>query len=219
MPCALPRRYSWLHAFGAPISAMESRSGDIHKISHIVIIMQENRSFDTYFGAFPGVDGIPTRSGAPTVCVPDPAKGGCIKPFHSTHDVNSGGPHSAAAAVADIDGGKMDGFVGQAERRHKECATDNPDCGGGRKRDARDVMGYHDGRDLPNYWRYAKEFVLQDHMFEPSASWSLPAHLFMVSEWSAFCSRANDPMSCISDLDLKNARPPGSAAKHSPVTT
>ena len=50
-------------------------------------------------------------------------------------------------------------------------------------------MGYHDGRDLPNYWAYAKDFVLQDHMFEPNASWSLPAHLFQVSEWSARCER------------------------------
>ena len=31
----------------------------IHKIKHVVIIMQENRSFDSYFGTFPGADGIP----------------------------------------------------------------------------------------------------------------------------------------------------------------
>ena len=34
----------------------------IHKIQHVIIIMQENRSFDSYFGTYPGVDGIPTRS-------------------------------------------------------------------------------------------------------------------------------------------------------------
>jgi phospholipase C len=61
-------------------------------------------------------------------------------------------------------------------------------------------MGYHDGQDIPNYWAYARNFVLQDHMFEPNASWSLPAHLFMVSEWSARCSRAGDPMSCVGAL-------------------
>ena len=31
----------------------------IHKIKHVVVIMQENRSFDSYFGTFPGADGIP----------------------------------------------------------------------------------------------------------------------------------------------------------------
>ena len=48
-------------------------------------------------------------------------------------------------------------------------------------------MGYHDRREIPNYWAYARNFVLQDHMFQPDTSWSLPAHLFMVSEWSARC--------------------------------
>ena len=63
-----------------------------------------------------------------------------------------------------------------------------------------DVMGYHDAREIPNYWAYARNFVLQDHMFEPNASWSLPAHLFMVSEWSAKCSIKADPMSCVNAL-------------------
>ena len=58
------------------------------------------------------------------------------------------------------------------------------------------MMGYHDQREIPNYWTYARDFVLQDHMFEPNASWSLPAHLYMVSEWSAFCSTPGDPFSC-----------------------
>ena len=54
-------------------------------------------------------------------------------------------------------------------------------------------MGYHDAREIPNYWAYARNFVLQDHMFEPNASWSLPAHLFMVSGWSAKCSTQGRP--------------------------
>ncbi|MBN8908808.1 MAG: hypothetical protein J0H99_19805, partial [Rhodospirillales bacterium] len=47
---------------------------------------------------------------------------------------------------------------------------------------------------------HAQNFVLQDNLFEPNASWSLPQHLFMVSEWSAKCSQAGDPMSCINAL-------------------
>jgi phospholipase C len=66
-------------------------------------------------------------------------------------------------------------------------------------------MGYHDGREIPNYWAYATNFVLQDAMFEPNASWSLPAHLFMVSEWSARCGVVNDPMSCVRDIDMQEA--------------
>ena len=55
----------------------------IHKIRHVVIIMQENRSFDSFFGTFPGADGIPVRNGVPSVCVPDPYRHTCVRPFHT----------------------------------------------------------------------------------------------------------------------------------------
>src|SRR3989442_527969 len=38
---------------------MGAAHAGIHKIRHVVVIMQENRSFDSYFGTFPGADGIP----------------------------------------------------------------------------------------------------------------------------------------------------------------
>jgi phospholipase C len=174
----------------------------IGKIKHVVVIMQENRSFDSYFGTYPGADGIPMRGGQPAVCVPDPA-GTCVEPFHDTADLNHGGPHGAGSAAADVDGGKMDGFIAQAERARKGCQNVNdPACGGS----STDVMGYHDAREIPNYWAYARHYVLQDHMFEPNASWSLPAHLFMVSEWSARCG-SDDPASCVNRLETPGYPP------------
>src|SRR5437588_9841616 len=89
-------------------------SGDIRSIRHVIVIMQENRSFDSYFGTFPGADGIPMRAGVPTVCVPDPSQAGCVRPFHDPRVVNSGGPHGARAYRADIADGRMNGFVRQA---------------------------------------------------------------------------------------------------------
>ena len=65
---------------------------------------------------------------------------------------------------------------------------------------ATDVMGWHDAREIPNYWSYASNFVLQDRMFEPNLSWSLPEHLFLVSEWSASCSLPGVPSSCANAL-------------------
>jgi len=170
-------------------------------IKHIVIIMQENRSFDHYFGTYPGADGIPMKNGAPSVCVNDPKTRQCSKPFHDPNDVNYGGPHTAQAAIMDIDGGKMDGFIKVAWQGYLKCPDPNaPGC----SLDARrpEVMGWHDAREIPNYWAYAQNFVLHDHMFEPTASWSLPQHLFMVSGWSASCSNPDDPMSCTSNLDV-----------------
>ena len=83
----------------------------------------------------------------------------------------------------------MDGFVRQARRGLATgCLASTPTRRSARSARAHpDVMGYHDAREIPNYWAYARNFVLQDHMFQPDTSWSLPAHLFMVSEWSARC--------------------------------
>jgi hypothetical protein len=61
----------------------------IHKIKHVIVIMQENRSFDSYFGTFPGADGIPMEHGVPTVCVPDPTKGDCVRPYISHKDIDA----------------------------------------------------------------------------------------------------------------------------------
>src|SRR4051794_13520263 len=147
----------------------------INKIKHVIVVMQENRSFDSYLGTFPGADGIPRG-----VCVADP-RGGCVRPFHDPRDRNFGGPHAHLNAALDIDRGAMDGFVGSAVRGTLGCLDRNdPYCV--RSGDGTEVMGYHDARELPNYWAYASNFVLQDHMFEPNVSWSLPAHLFLVSE-------------------------------------
>src|SRR4051794_20082867 len=67
----------------------------IHKIRHVVVIMQENRSFDSYFGTFPGADGLPTDAdGNFTSCVPDPRAGGCDHPFHNPSQVNAGALHN-----------------------------------------------------------------------------------------------------------------------------
>lgn len=178
-----------------------SSGGDsgIHKIRHIVIIMQENRSFDSYFGTYPGADGLPMQNGVPTSCVPDSQTGQCVVPYVDHADVNGGGPHGASNASADINSGAMNGFVNQDLKAKKGCLnTTNPACTNSA---APDVMGYHTQSDIPNYWSYAKNFVLQDKMFEPNASWSLPAHLFEVSEWSAFCTQHNVPASCKNALE------------------
>jgi phospholipase C len=175
-------------------------AGGIHKIKHVIVIMQENRSFDSYFGTFPGADGLPRG-----VCVPDP-RGGCVRPFHDHHDRNFGGPHARLNAMRDIDRGAMDGFVGSAVHGTLGCLDRNdPYCV--RSGDGIEVMGYHDDREIPNYWTYARRFVLQDHMFEPDASWSLPAHLFLVSEWSARCSVRGVASSCTSAPN-RPAEPP-----------
>jgi len=202
-------------AVGLGLAAAQGASAaepeGIHKIQHVVVIMQENRSFDQYFGTYPGANGIPAG-----VCEPDPVNGGCVAPFHDPDDENYGGPHGHKAFEADLDGGKLDGFIGQAEKGSK-CSGTEPDCSPcaeGSSAKCIDVMGYHDAREIPNYWAYAQNFVLQDNMFEPNSSWSWPEHLFEVSAWSATCSSWSDPTSCISAIE----GPPNPDQKPNPYT-
>jgi phospholipase C len=103
-----------------------------------------------------------------------------VKPYHTSDLSSIGVPHTRGFALQDINNGAMDGFIKSTENAHYANA---------------DVMAYHDAREIPNYWSYAKRYVLQDRMFEAVHDWSLPSHLFWVSNWSAKCT-SKDPMSC-----------------------
>jgi len=188
----------------APGRADAARLVGIHKIRHVVVIMQENRSFDSYFGTYPGADGIPRG-----VCVPDPKRGRCKRPYHDASLRNAGGPHDHRDALLDINGGLMNGFILRAEAGRRLYCTEHinaPSCSLAPNKP--DVMGYHDQRELPNYWSYARHFVLQDHLFQSDTSWSLPGHLYMVSGWSAKCARRGDPTSCTTAVQSPGS-PPG----------
>jgi phospholipase C len=183
-------------------SAQAVTASDVSKIKHIIIIMQENRSFDHYFGTYPGADGIPMEGGKPKACLPTGFFTPCARPYHDSSDVNGGGPHTALDSRLDVNGGKMDGFVLRLQVAQKNCALYGgfeATCADPR---GIDVLGYRDRGDIPNYWAYADNFVLQDRMFAQTVSWSLPAHLFLVSGWSANCKTYDDPFTCENNIDL-----------------
>jgi phospholipase C len=179
----------------------------IFNLDHLIFVVQENRSFDHYFGTFPGADGIPRRpNGAFAACNPDPTAGNrCRQPYHDTNLYDAGGPHNERATRLVSNDGRMNGYIRALEIIGNACrynpartgckwATDGPNG-------TPDVMGYHTAEEIPNYWAYARTYQLQDRMFAPSDSWTLPAHLYLVSGWSATCPRL-DPMNCRSDLKL-----------------
>ncbi len=70
-----------------------------YPIQHIVIIVQENHSFDNYFGTFPGANGIANAPAA--------AQAKLHPVTYSTTDMC----HTAPCIQTDYDGGKMDGFI------------------------------------------------------------------------------------------------------------
>ncbi len=172
-------------------------------LQHIIIIMQENRSFDNYFGTFPGANGFPAG-----VCVPIEPKSpqlGCVKPFHDPYDINAGGSHGGASAQGDIDDGiktaKQDGYVlNQTLTPEETCngrGVSLVDCVGATfGGQAHDAMGYHTADEIPNYWAYASHFVLQDAMFAGERNYSYPSHLDLTSEWAAHCTDDTNAMTC-----------------------
>jgi len=129
----------------------------IQKIQHIVFLIKENRTFDHYFGTFPGADGATSGK----------ISNGKTVPLTRSPDV---GPydlgHSWRDAIIAIDGGSMAKF-------------DQLDS------------GYVDGyrypytqfleSDIPNYFAYARNFVLADRMFSSLAGPSFPNHLYTVA--------------------------------------
>ncbi len=133
----------------------------LDKITHVIWIIQENHSFDNYFGTFPGADGIPLST-----CLPKlPGGKSCVKPFHMPKgepvcDLN----HLWNAAHAAYDNGHMDGFV---------WAEGSPY-----------TMGHYDQQDIPNYWAYARHFTLCDHFFSSLMGPSDPNHLYTVAAQS-----------------------------------
>ncbi len=138
----------------------EANSG-IKKIRHVIWIIQENRSFDSYFGTYPGADGPPSSTCLPVL----PGSKKCVKPFHlpkgePIYDLHHGwnDEHSA------WDAGRMDGFV---------WAEGSPF-----------TMGYLDDRDIPNYWNYARHYTLCDRFFSSEMGESLTNHLYSVAAQS-----------------------------------
>ena len=131
--------------------------------------MQENRSFDSYFGTYPGADGLPDE-GRRVHDVQPRSERGCVSaPYHDPNDINGGAGHGLPSVHHGgrrrEDGRLREGRRDQPARlRSGPNDVQNPLCANSSRVD---VMGYHDAREIPNYWRYAHDFVLQDRMFAP----------------------------------------------------
>jgi len=113
--------------------------GDQIPIDHFVILMQENRSFDHYFGTMPGVEGFPDSYSNPD------ATGAPVKPFHETQLCIEDVAHSWNASHLQYDDGKNDGFV----------LTNDPN--------GERALGYFDDGDIPFYWDLYSTFAMSDH--------------------------------------------------------
>ena len=117
-------------------------------IRHFVYLMQSDRTFDNYFGTYPGADGIPANACQP-LSLRQP-QDGCVQPY-PLHGTTPAALEPARSTItAQLDGGKLDGFVAAYTAQGRVGTT---------------AMGYYDARDLPYYWALAQRYVLFDRFF------------------------------------------------------
>ena len=140
-----------------PLAASAQSAG---VIQHVVFIVKENRSFDTYFGAFPGANGATTGT----------ISTGQVIPLGRLADVAPNDPgHGWPESMAAINGGLMNQF-------------DIID--GGNINGAFNAYAQFQQSDIPNYYAYALNFVLADNTFSSTYAGSFPQHLYAVSAQS-----------------------------------
>jgi phospholipase C len=136
------------------------RHGSLRDIEHVVLLMQENRSFDHYFGTLAGVRGFgdpaaPTLSSGQSVFYqPDPANpSGYLLPFHLDTRTTSAQKipstsHAWEVQHASWNGGTMDNWL----PAHRKAEGDK----------APYVMGYHTRGDIPFQFALAEAFTICD---------------------------------------------------------
>jgi phospholipase C len=123
----------------------------ISSIQHVVFIVKENHTFDNMFGTFPGADGATSGT---------TSSGQVVALSHAPDSLPHDLCHSWNCAITAIDGGKMDKF-------------NVPDG----------ILSYSQylQSDILNYWAYAHQFALADHMFSSMHGPSFPNHLYTIA--------------------------------------
>ena len=153
-----------------PTAASPARAATM-PVNHIVVLIQENRSFDTYLGQLQG-EGQPHAEGEPAgASNPNPtdAAGMPIRPFHKTTYCEVGGDldHSWTGTHQEIDGGRMDGFTA--------ANANSADPTGSR------TMGYYDQSDLPFYYGLYNTFATGDRYFSSVPGPTFPNRFYLLA--------------------------------------
>ncbi|MBV8498202.1 MAG: hypothetical protein JO003_03000 [Candidatus Eremiobacteraeota bacterium] len=163
-------------------------------IKHVIVVIQENRSFDDFFATFPGANGATTGQAA---AMPTPIAASCQKKgqpvitepttvpltkvslvgagfkdnFGEDNDLN----HIYSGFEAELDGGKMDGF---------DLMLFGAD-GSGPQAECTYAYQYVDPADIKPYWDIAKQYVLADEMFDTQGSSSFTGHQDLIAGGTA----------------------------------
>jgi phospholipase C len=127
--------------------------------------MQDNHSFDNYFGTYPGADSIPGGV-CQRVSLNRKSTRGCVQPFHLGNAAIEDLSQGPAIQERQYNKGRMDGFVAA----YRRLGQDGPSA-----------MGYYDGTDIPFHWNVADQYVLFDRFFASTAIGSREAYLYWLA--------------------------------------
>ena len=185
---ALPKNVRKLLDASTSSGSLRARAGSPSKIEHVVVLMQENRSFDHYFGTMPGVRGFADHSVSKKVFFqPDTDNpDGYLLPFHiDTHDTSAqalpSNSHSWGPQHDSWANGEMNGFVSS----HLEA-----DGVAGQY-----TMAYFKRNDIPFHWALADAFTVCDgyHCSMMGPTW--PNRLFLMTGMVDPEGKAGGPVS------------------------
>ncbi len=178
-------------------------------IKYVFVIYQENRSFDSYFGTFPGADGLfsqpPDKTpGFYQAIVNTNGSISILHPFRigpsdfaaDTDDIDHS--HPRIVAKMDITNGvaKMDQFALVEEKQYWTSGA-TPSLQANQM--GKLAMAYMDGNTVPFLWRYANRFVLFDHIFQLMTGPSTPGNLSIIAAQAGQTQGALHPDQLYSD--------------------
>jgi len=148
------------------------------KIKHVFVIYQENRSFDSYFGTFPGAENL----ASPTAQLHgfrqyDPLGNQWVTPFRLSVADTADADHSRLALITKANGGNMDLFVSTEEFALLAKGWSNIDA----QRVGLLTMGFEDCDTIPYLWKYAKNFTLFDRFFQAMYGPSTPGNIDLIA--------------------------------------
>lgn len=138
-----------LEALLAQAAAAAPKHGSLKDIEHVIIFMQENRSFDHYFGTLQGVRGYGDKRAGRTL-LQKRANGQTLPPYRLPKECLPDITHEWGAQHRAWHDGKMDRFA--SEHDHTDGATDGAA-----------TMGYYRRDDIPLYYALADAFTICDH--------------------------------------------------------
>lgn len=173
-----------------------SSAGPQSPIQHLIFIVQENHSFDNYFGTYPGANGFPAN--VSVFIDPNNTSLGSVSPYHLSADVpvmivgdelppgvadpdelaaDANDPTSPFHLASQSIGQDLSHAWSVAHAAYDNGKMDDFVSAEGSNL----TMGYYDRADIPYYWDYADHYVLDDNFFSSLMGPSFPNHLYIAS--------------------------------------